>query len=133
MLSSINVQVFNYFQKFLQRNILFVITKPFCVIGDCAGLSSQRCLPRTTGPSMSIYPRFIYCLSQFNQYLIQTFLNWVNFVKNRSMATANFNKSVWLVANTTAASKYIPRRPRISINWNPPFQTSLHKISKEFL
>ena len=25
----------------------------------------------------------------------------------------------------------ISRRPRISINWNPPFQTSLHKISKE--
>ena len=35
------------------------------------------------------------------------------------------------MTNTTAASKYIPRRPRISINWNPPFQTSLHKISKE--
>ena len=24
------------------------------------------------------------------------------------------------MTNTTAASKYIPRRPRISINWNPP-------------
>ena len=35
------------------------------------------------------------------------------------------------MTNTTAASKYIPRRPRISINWNPSFQTSLHKISKE--
>ena len=35
------------------------------------------------------------------------------------------------MTNTTAASKYIPMRPRISINWNPPFQTSLHKISKE--
>ena len=35
------------------------------------------------------------------------------------------------MTNTTAASKYIPRRPRISINWNPPFQTPLHKISKE--
>ena len=46
------------------------------------------------------------------------------------MARANLNKSVWLVTNTTAASKYIPRRPRISINWNPPFQTSLHKISE---
>ena len=31
------------------------------------------------------------------------------------------------MTNTTAASKYIPRRPRISINWNPPFQNSLHK------
>ena len=47
-----------------------------------------------------------------------------------SMARANLNKSVWLVTNTTAASKYIPRRPRISINWNHPFQYSLHKISK---
>ena len=34
------------------------------------------------------------------------------------------------MTNTTAASKYIPRRLRISVNWNPPFQTSLHKISK---
>ena len=53
-------------------------------------------------------------------------------VSLHSMATANLNKSVWLVTNTTAASKYIPRRPRISINWNPTFQTSLHKISKDF-
>ena len=29
------------------------------------------------------------------------------------------------------AHTYLARRPRISINWNPPFQTSLHKISKE--
>ena len=51
-------------------------------------------------------------------------------VLSHSMARANLNKSVWLVTNTTAASKYIPRRPRISINWNPLFQTSLHKISE---
>ena len=48
-----------------------------------------------------------------------------------SMARANLNKSKKVLTNTTAASKYIPRRPRISINWNPPFQNSLHKISKE--
>ena len=48
----------------------------------------------------------------------------------QSMATANLKKSEEFVTNTTAASKYIPRRPRISINWNPTFQTSLHKISK---
>ena len=47
-----------------------------------------------------------------------------------SMAGANLNKCVWLVTNTTTASKYIPRRTRISINWNPPFQTSLHKSFK---
>ena len=48
-----------------------------------------------------------------------------------SMATANLKKGEEFVTNTTAASKYIPRRSRISINWNPTFQTSLHKISKE--
>ena len=51
-------------------------------------------------------------------------------VLSHSMARANLNKSVWLVTNTTTASKYIPRRTRISINWNPSFQTSLHKIFK---
>ena len=35
---------------------------------------------------------------------------------HHSMARANLNKSVWLVTNTTTASKYIPRRTRISIN-----------------
>ena len=44
------------------------------------------------------------------------------------MARANLNKSKQVLTSTTTASKYIPRRPRISINWNPPFQTSLHKI-----
>ena len=48
-----------------------------------------------------------------------------------STAIAILNKSEEFVKNTTAASKYIPRRPRISINWNAPFQTSLHKNSKE--
>ena len=33
-----------------------------------------------------------------------------------SMARANLNKSVWLVTNTTTASKYIPKRTRICIN-----------------
>ena len=38
-----------------------------------------------------------------------------------SMAIANLKKSEDFLTNTTAASKYVPRRPRISINWNPPF------------
>ena len=38
---------------------------------------------------------------------------------------AKLNKSENLVTNTTAASKNIPKRPRICINWN---QTSLHKF-----
>ena len=33
-----------------------------------------------------------------------------------SMATANLKKSEDFVTNTIAASKYIPRRPRIKIN-----------------
>ena len=33
-----------------------------------------------------------------------------------------------LVPNTTTASKYIPKRSRICINWDQPFQTSLHQI-----
>ena len=37
-------------------------------------------------------------------------------VAPHSMATANLNKSEEFVTNTTAALKYIPRRPRISIN-----------------
>ena len=47
-----------------------------------------------------------------------------------SMARVNLDKSEELVTNTTAASKYmlIPKRSRICINQNPPFQTSLHKI-----
>ena len=47
-----------------------------------------------------------------------------------SMARANLNKSKKVLTNTTAASKYMPRRTRISINLNTPFQTSVHKISR---
>ena len=32
--------------------------------------------------------------------------------------------------NTTAASKYPPMRPRISINWYPPFRPHFIKLSK---
>ena len=37
-------------------------------------------------------------------------------VVKHSMAIANLKKSEDFVTNTTAASKYIPRRPKISIN-----------------
>ena len=47
-----------------------------------------------------------------------------------SMARANVNNSVWLVTNTPTASKYIPRRTRISINWNPPFRPHFINFSK---
>ena len=46
-------------------------------------------------------------------------------ILNHSMARANLNKSKKVLTSTTTASKYIPMRPRVCINWNPPFQTSL--------
>ena len=54
------------------------------------------------------------------------FLSLVNI---HSMTRANLNKSEWLVTNTTAASNYIPKRPRICINWNPPFRPHFIKFS----
>ena len=55
--------------------------------------------------------RYIIC--RFKGYYIQY------------MARVNLNKSEWLVTNTTAASKYMHKRPRICINWNPPFQIQI--------
>ena len=52
-------------------------------------------------------------------------------IKGHSIATANLNKSEDFVTNNTAASKYIPRRPRISINWNPPFQTQIYLVNSK--
>ena len=48
--------------------------------------------------------------------------------KTHSTARANLNKSKELATNTTAASKYMPKRPRICTNWNPPFQTQLYLV-----
>ena len=45
-----------------------------------------------------------------------------------SWTLANLNKSVWLVTNTTTASKYIPKRTRICINRNRPFQTQIYLV-----
>ena len=47
-----------------------------------------------------------------------------------SMARANLNTIENFMTNTTTASKYIPKRFKICINRNPPFQTLLHKIFK---
>ena len=46
------------------------------------------------------------------------------------MARANLNKSVWLVTNTSTASKYIPRRTRIASIEIPPFRPHFNKILK---
>ena len=51
-------------------------------------------------------------------------------VSKHSMTRANLNKSKKVWTSTTTSSKYIPKRPRIWINWSPPFHTSLHKIVK---
>ena len=45
-----------------------------------------------------------------------------------SMARANLNKSKKVLTSTTTVSKYIPKRPRICINWNPPFQTQIYLV-----
>jgi hypothetical protein len=47
-----------------------------------------------------------------------------------SMARANLNENEKFSTNTTSASKFISKRPRICINRNPPFQTSLYKFFK---
>ena len=44
------------------------------------------------------------------------------------MARANLNKSKFFLTSTTTASKYIPKRPRICINWNSPFQTQIYLV-----
>ena len=50
---------------------------------------------------------------------------------SHSMAITILKKSKEIMKNTTAASKYIPRRPRISINWNPPFQTQIYLVNSK--
>ena len=44
------------------------------------------------------------------------------------MARANLSKSKKVLTSTTTGSKYIPKRPRICINWNPPFQTQIYLV-----
>ena len=44
------------------------------------------------------------------------------------MARANLNKSKKVLTFTTIASKYMHKRPRICINWNPPFQTQIYLV-----
>ena len=42
------------------------------------------------------------------------------------------NKSKKVLTSTTTSSKYIARRPRICINWNPSFQTQIYLIKNSF-
>ena len=52
-------------------------------------------------------------------------------IPDHSMAIAILNKSEDIVKNTTAASKCIPWTPRISINWNLPFQTQIYLVNSK--
>ena len=45
-----------------------------------------------------------------------------------SMARDNLNKSKKVLKSITTASKCMPKRPRICINWNPPFQTQIYLV-----
>ena len=46
------------------------------------------------------------------------------------MARDNLKKKVhFSTSTTTAVSKYIPKRPRICINLNPPFQTQIYLVN----
>ena len=47
---------------------------------------------------------------------------------NHSMARANLNKSEVFFTNTTTATKYIPRRSRICIDWNISFQSQIYLV-----
>ena len=49
-----------------------------------------------------------------NNFLPSSVIDFI--IGDHSMATANLNKSEEWMANITTASKYIPKRPRISIN-----------------
>ena len=44
------------------------------------------------------------------------------------MARANLNKSKKVLTSATTASKYIPKKPGICINRNPPFQTQVYLV-----
>ena len=45
------------------------------------------------------------------------------------MTRANLNKNEKFLTNAIPASKYIPKRPRIWINWNPPFHTRIYLVN----
>ena len=48
--------------------------------------------------------------------------------RTHSMQEPFWIKIKFFLTSTIAASKYIPDRPRICINWNPPFQTQIYFV-----
>ena len=94
---------------------------------------------RTFFDSKSLDVLFFYfglfstCKKEGNSKMWHIYFQYLDIIINyckivHSMARANLNKSEKFLTNTTAASKYIPRRPRICINWNPPFQTKNYLV-----
>ena len=105
-------------------------TKREWILGDTATLG-------TTTPVGQIHNGFILIVVYIQIIFVYMPLHFHEILKLKmvqmcyeniwihSMARANLNKSVWLVTNTTMASKYIYKRTRICINWNPPFRIQI--------
>jgi hypothetical protein len=65
---------------------------------------------------------------QFWNLSKKTTLAW-KFIKYQNPPSVKPSTST---TTTATASKYIPKRPRICISWNPPFHTSLYKIIRNW-
>ena len=61
-----------------------------------------------------------------HENILHKYINWWKILYTHSMARANLKKSKHFSTSTTTASKRIPKRPRICINWNLPFQTQIY-------
>ena len=87
------------------------------------GIQTDTCLAKSIGVHKSGFQK----LSK-SSFFIDIFwqLTW-------QYGQSQYEKSKKVLTFTTTASKYIPKGPRICINWNPFFQTSHHKIFKNFL
>ena len=55
-------------------------------------------------------------------------LNKAKFNRHRTVRPG----PIWKKVNTSTAtaSKYIPKKPRVCINWNPPFQTKIYLVKE---
>ena len=83
---------------------------------------------------------------QYDGFLLRlsSTYNWFkeekNHIFNLILYKSRVHHTVWpepiwikvkkVLYSTTTAWKYITKRPRICINWNPPFRRSIHKIFK---
>ena len=108
-------------------------TPSSAVLQDCVGTFSS-CSQLTISYITTVLhnkDKWLIILGKSNLNMRSSHNDVKSFVKQHSyhrMARTNLKRSEVFLTNTTAASKYIPGRPRISINWNPPFQ--IIKFSK---